>query len=199
MSKDYSQNGESKILWDLCQEIGIQKPVCLDIGAWDGYHFSNTRYFKDRGCDVIMFDGDNRGNDEVNELFITLDNVDHTLDREYDLLCYDTDGNDYWIISEILKHQKPSVLCFEVNSQLPLDECITIPYNAEHFWDGSYFYGMSYLAACKLCKDNGYYIYDVINNTNIIAIRNDYKIKPKLYSFGLTWSHPENNKQFIKL
>ena len=82
---------------------------------------------------------------------------------------------------------------------MPLDECWVLPYNRDHFWDGTWYYGMSYLAAVKLCRDNGYRIYDVVNNTNVIAIRDDYYFKPIQYSFGMTWSHPETNRKFLDL
>lgn len=198
---DYSQNGESKILDALLEEIGIKKPECLEIGAGDGYHLSNTRYFIDKGCGVKMINLDNRGNSEVKQLFITDKNIEDIIWHDYNLVSIDVDGNDYWLLDSILKFTQPDVICFEVNSQLPLDECITMPYNESHTWDGSWFYGMSYLAGCKLCKTHGYTIYTVVNNTNIIAVRNIHKITPELYSFGLTKSHPETKpiNEFQKL
>lgn len=197
MNKDYSQNGESLILEKLLNEIGIEKPNCLDIGAGDGYHLSNTRYFKDKGCAVRMIDL--APIKQVEDIMVTLINVNGLAIDKYNLLSLDIDGNDYHILNKFLQLNKPDVICFEVNSQLPLDKCWVMPYNESHLWDGSWYYGLSYLAGIKICEDHGYTIYAVVNNTNIIAVRNDHKIQPMLYSFGLTWSHPKDDRKFLEL
>lgn len=199
MPKDHSQNGESLILEKVLNEIGITDPVCLDIGAGDGYHQSNTRYFKDKGCRVRMVDVDTKGTEGIISEKVNLVNCHRHIIENPNLLSIDIDGNDFWILREMLRCNKPDVICFEVNSQLPIDKCWVMPYKEDHVWDGTWFYGMSYLAGCKLCRDHGYTIYTVVNNTNIIAVRNDHKIKPQLYSFGLTWSHPEDDRKFLEI
>lgn len=197
-TKDYSQNGESLMLEKVLNEIGITNPVCLDIGAGDGYKLSNTRYFKDKGCEVMMLDVDNKGSEEVMQVRVDARTSFYNK-LGFNLISIDIDGNDYWVLKSILEKNKPDVICFEVNSQLPLDKCCVMPYDESHEWDGSWYYGMSYLAGAKLCRDHGYTIYSVVNNTNIIAVRSDHKIKPTLYSFGLTWSHSEDERVFLEL
>lgn len=198
--KDYSQNGESLILERVLNAIGILSPVCLDIGAGDGYHLSNTRYFKDKGCNVKMVDVDTKGAEGIVSQYVNIINCSRLITvTDPNLLSIDIDGNDYWILDEMLRYNKPDVICFEVNSQLPLHKSWVMPYNKSHVWYGTWYYGMSYLAGAKLCEKHGYTIYTVVNNTNIIAVRNDHKIKPELYSFGLTWSHPEDDRQFLEV
>lgn len=199
VAKDYSQNGESLILEKVLNEIGITNAVCLDIGAGDGYHLSNTRYLLEKGCAVTMLDADPNGSADVILCRVTIDSLFLTIPDNVNLLSIDIDGNDYHILNKYLEYHKPDVICFEINSQLPLDKLWVMPYSSDHMWDGSWYYGMSYLAGAKLCQYNGYRIYTVVNNTNIIAVRNDHKIKPELYSFGLTWSHPEDDRKFLEL
>jgi len=197
--KDYSQNGESIILDELLEKIGVVKGSFLDIGAGNGFHLSNTRYFLEKGWKGLMIDADNKGNNEVMQLKVTKDTV-FDFPEEVDLLSIDIDGNDYWVLKEYLsRNLHPKVIICEVNSQLPLYSKKVVQYDAERMWDGSHCYGMSYLAAVELLHRYGYSIYDVVNNTNIIAVKQDYNVPNKLYSFGLTYSHPEIHFNFIDL
>ena len=41
---EYSQGGEDGILRELFRLVGVSAdPQCVDVGAWDGVHLSNTR------------------------------------------------------------------------------------------------------------------------------------------------------------
>lgn len=200
MIVDYSQNGESIVLDELFSKLKIKRGRLVDIGAGDGQYLSNTNYFYQKGWTGMNIDADSKGSEFVLQKFITSENVMDAIaywaNVGFDLLSIDIDGNDYWILDEILSHVKPPVIIFEVNSQLPVDKSWVMPYDPDHRWDGSWFYGMSYLAGEKLCNKHGYKIYSVVNRTNIIAVRHDQKVEPLPYTFGETWSHPENNKQF---
>lgn len=205
--QDYSQNRESAKVHELIRSLGLSFGPMVELGAGDGFHFSNTRFFANHGWPVKMYDYNPKDCPDVENVFITKENVKDLFPLErYVFLSIDLDGNDYWILDEILKYKRPEIICFEVNSQLPLDQALAIPYNPEHKWDGSWFYGMSYLAGAQLCRKYDYTIFTVVNNTNIIAAKSeflfkpfDFKLKPELYSFGLTYSHPEDNRQFINL
>lgn len=192
--KDYSQHGESKVLHELANLLGINKGTFLDIGAGDGFHLSNTNYFKQLGWNGESFDIDNKGNNEVIERMIDLSNMPN---GKVDLLSLDIDGNDYWILEQLLLN-RPKIICFEINSQLPLGEVLVMPYDECHIWDGSHHYGMSFMAACLLLESHNYMIYDVVSSTNIIATRKEYGIKPKPYTISHTYSHPEINFNFTR-
>lgn len=45
----YSQNGEDGILKEIFLRIGEGNKVCVEFGAWDGLHYSNTRSLVDSG------------------------------------------------------------------------------------------------------------------------------------------------------
>lgn len=204
--KDYSQNGESKIIGMLLTMIGIHNPKVLDIGANDGYWYSNTRYFKDNGCHVDMYDGapdrtseGGRCGSDVTQMFVTVENIHETLKENYNVLSLDIDGNDFWVLDKLLSLQRPDVICFEVNSQLDLDQCKTIKYNPEFIHDGSIYFGMSYLAGCKLLRKYGYTIFTVVNHSNIIAFRNDHSVTPELYSFGKTHPFPFKEGEWVNV
>jgi len=174
---DYSQNGESKVLKELFDKMGINRGSYIDIGAGDGYKLSNTAYFRQSGWVGSEYDADPRGSKFVKEMKVTVENV-NTICNHCNLLSIDIDGNDYWVLREVLKNIHPDVIIFEVNSQLPLHKQIAMPYNADHEWDGTNYFGMSYLAGFKICEDFSYQVYCIVNRSNIIAISKSYDIQP---------------------
>lgn len=198
---DYSQNGESKILLDLFRKIHGDnfKGKLIDVGAGDGYHLSNSRMLLDSGWTGKLYDIDNKGNDEVIQERVTVGSIGHV--GKIDLLSIDIDGNDYWVLEKMLESffSDIDVIICEVNSQLPLDKSIVMPYDPNHTWDGTNAYGMSYLAAFKLLDNYGYSIYTIVNSTNIIAVKKSLNIQPLEYSYGSTWSHPEKDIAWIEV
>ena len=129
-----SQNGEDGIIRRVFEMLPFQSQrVCVDVGAWDGRHLSNTfsllnhdnvdqgETTKWRGV-LIEADRDkfqqltalyppHSGNicirktvschvDSSSSLRRILNNVD--LEKEFDFLCIDVDGIDYWLLHDLL-------------------------------------------------------------------------------------------------
>lgn len=197
---DKSQNGESIILQELFNKLGILAGFYLDIGAGDGVELSNTYYFDQLGWYGFKIDGDNKGNKDVIEMWITLDNISDIIQtcagHHINLLDIDIDGNDYWILDALLESIKPDVIIYEVNSQLPLDKALVMPYEADRHWDGSTYFGFSFMAGEKLMQKHGYSIYTVVNKQNVIAVRKDLNVKPLEYKVGYTHAHRKTTKEF---
>src|SRR5687767_12978486 len=51
--KSYSQSGEDMIVNFIFEQLGINLPTYLDIGAFHPYIISNTAFFYDKGCTGI--------------------------------------------------------------------------------------------------------------------------------------------------
>ena len=47
--KKYSQTGEEGVLQFILNQVGYGNNFLVDIGAWDGFHLSNTRFFIEQG------------------------------------------------------------------------------------------------------------------------------------------------------
>src|SRR6185295_13081816 len=175
----------------------------VDIGAGDGYHLSNTAYFRQLNWAGLAIDADNKGSEWVLKAFITKENIAELLKwyilHGFDLLSIDIDGNDYWVLDEILTHVKPKVICFEINSEIPLGKGLVMPYDPNHKWDGTNAFGMSYTAGFLLCAKHRYQIYDIVNSTNIIAVRSDIPILRNNYEYHQTKSHPHKEIDWIKI
>jgi hypothetical protein len=73
----YSQNREELIIEKLINSSSSTN-FLVELGAGDGFHLSNSRYFIDKGWSAILIDADNKGNSDVKQ---------HKI-------------NDYWILEE---------------------------------------------------------------------------------------------------
>lgn len=161
----YSQNAEGIYLEYIFNKIGSCKNI-VDIGGGDGFHLSNTRHINK------YFGGHRQVLDKENGHTVTVDNLRGYLKGgEYHLLSIDIDGNDYWIISEFLNHDKPNVIIAEFNPAF-IDHR-TIKYNPDHVWDGTDYYGFSFEAGKKLFEKHGYKVIFNVANMNMIAVRDD--------------------------
>jgi len=160
--KKYSQVNEECYLEHILKSVPKVNNLIVELGAWDGYHLSNTRYFIEKGYDALLIDGDNKGNDEVKQHFITKENVvsllkQYKTPKKFDLFCIDLDGNDLYVLEEVLKAKyKPSVILAEFNPIWAAGESYTITYNPEHTWGNDDYYGFSFTAGCDMAEKYGY-------------------------------------------
>lgn len=183
--KDYSQNGEQADILYYLDTIGLKTGHLVDLGAGDGYTMSNTRALLEMGWTGTLLDGDPRGAKDVVQAWITRENVINLLLENgrpvVDFLNLDTDGNDYWLLKEILDHCKPSLIVCEINPIFQRDEAKVMPYNPDHAWDGTTYYGMSLAAAEKLGKQYGYTLAYLHAGINAFLLRDDNaEAHPKL-------------------
>ena len=202
----YSQNGEEQHILHYLDTIGIAKGHLVDLGAGDGYTMSNTRALLERGWTGDLYDGDPKGAKDVQQAWLTADSpFAEMFSALPDFLNLDVDGNDYYMLDEILRLFKLSLIVCEINPIFQRDEAVVMPYNAEHVWDGSVYYGMS-LAACeKLANQYGYTLAYLHAGINAFLLRNDHAAKhPELvrsieYRVKVDHRPHEPGKQWITL
>jgi hypothetical protein len=199
--KKHSQTGEEGYLKFILDNIGYNNRFLVDIGAWDGYHLSNTRLFLDElGFKGLLIDGDNRGNLEVKQEWITKDNVCDILKKydcpkEFSLLSYDTDGNDFDIIQSLCSQYRPDVIICEVNGTIPLGISKKIAYNPSHTWNNDDYYGFSYSAGLKLAELIGYRVVFQNDALNLYMVKKELLANPDApihIDFTHNQYHPHN-------
>jgi hypothetical protein len=192
--KKYSQTGEEGYLKYILDNIGYGNKFLVDIGAWDGFHLSNTRMFiESLGYQGLLIDGDNRGNTEVKKEWITKENIcqileKHNCPKEFSLLSYDTDGNDFDIIQEMCRTYRPDLIICEVNGTIPLGISKKIKYNPNHTWNNDDYYGFSFSAGLKLAESIGYKIVFQNDALNLYMVRKDLLSNPES-SINLNFQH----------
>lgn len=166
---EYSQFGEDGITEKILEKIQANDGWCVEFGAWDGIHLSNTyNLIKNKGYRPVLIEADRKKFQElksnmapfdavlVNE-FVTFEGI-NTLDRilgktkipkNFDFLSVDIDGNDYWIFDSLVKF-RPKVICIEYNPSIPNEVEYVQPR------DFSIKKGASAKALCELARRKSY-------------------------------------------
>lgn len=167
----YSQNGEDGIIEEILNRISPSNRYFVEFGVETGIQ-CNCRQLALQGWKGLMIEGspemyggliDNyKGIDiKLVHSFITAENIvdilkRHKVPKFLDLLSVDIDGNDYWVLKEILMHYCPTVVIAEYNAYYePPIEWI-MKYNPEHIWDGTSYQGVSLQSLTKMCDYLGY-------------------------------------------
>ncbi len=176
--KTYSQNFEEAYLQRILRNVGVQHNFVLDIGAGDGYSISNSKFLRDQGFDSLLIDGNNHGNNEVKEEWITRENIleilsKHKCPQWFDLLSFDLDGNDFYILDQILQYYGPSVIIAEINPAFDFAEAATIQYDPQHKWNETDFYGMSLEALRILADKHDYEVVLVTDSLNAYLVQKE--------------------------
>jgi hypothetical protein len=177
--KTYSQFGEESYLNSIMEKIGVTNKYFVDFGAGDGVKFSNTRLLKEKfGWSGLMMDGDNHGKDEVKKEFITAENICGLFEKynvpvEFDLLSIDIDGNDFWVLKELLKKYRPRLIIAEFNGTIGRKESKVMMYNPSHTWNNDNYYGFSFKAGKKLAEETGYRIIFQNKDLNLYMVRRE--------------------------
>lgn len=178
----HSQNGEDGILARLFTLLPPPPPSthrwCVDVGAWDGQHLSNTHelFFSSgeewRG---VLLEADterfahleerhkNTGNiclnvtisaaspEDPQNLCNLLRQDGWPLPKVFDFLCIDIDGADYWVWHDLLAQQiyNAKVVCIEFNPTMP-DDLVYVPPRGEQR------HGASLAALVELAQAHAY-------------------------------------------
>jgi hypothetical protein len=174
-----SQNGEDGIIEKIFSCLPpSESRFCVDIGAWDGRHLSNTYSLlidNDQVWKGLLVEADPERFKELDELHTPRGNVcvnaavsiaqgspnqlqaiiqENAPDckPDFDFLCVDIDGSDYWVLAALFEGKKycPKVICVEFNPTMP-DDLIFIPAKSDTIRHGA-----SLAAFVELASQWGY-------------------------------------------
>ncbi|HLQ39182.1 MAG TPA: hypothetical protein VK348_15335, partial [Planctomycetota bacterium] len=174
-----SQGGEDGVLEAIFAHIGTTNRSYVEFGCGDGVQ-CNTAHLRRQGWHGLLMDGvaaPGAADVVIHAAWVTAENIHALLDAhcvpaEPDLLSIDIDGNDYWVFGAITR--RPRVVVVEYNANLGADEALTIPYDPEHRWNGTDFYGASLMALEQLGRSKGYtLVYCTQAGVNAFFVRDD--------------------------
>ena len=195
----FSQYGEDGILDFITSRLGLLKPTFIEIGTED-YRESNTRFLYQRtNTKGLIIDSDTglvvkvkavlldyywKGDLLAISDFVTKENIVGLLKAsdsswyDTDIFSLDIDGNDYWIMREIIELCSFKVIVAEYNSYFGADLAISTPYRKDFNRTGYHFsnlcFGASLKAFVSLMAKNGYiFAGSNLNNSNGFWIRED--------------------------
>lgn len=165
----HSQRGEDGILEEVFKHVSGTERWCVEFGAWDGVHLSNTHYLMEQGWSGVFIEADPvrfkdlkhsyQNNSRAHCIctyvhFAGPDTLDNLLARtpipaDFDLLSIDIDGNDYHMWESVERYT-PKVVIIEFNPTIPADVEFVQPK------DMSINQGNSLLSLTLLGKRKGY-------------------------------------------
>lgn len=180
----YSQFGEDGVIDKIFELIGEKSKICVEFGAWDGFHMSNTAKLWTGGWKGVLIEGNTKRVKRLKENVAKYDCLcicayvqssgDLSLEpllevagitEQIDLLSIDIDGNDYFIF-ESLKEIRPRVVVCEYNPTIPAE----IDLVAE---EGNYF-GCSVAALNRVGESKDYKLV-AVTDTNCIFVLKKYE------------------------
>ncbi len=183
----YSETGEDGIIKKILAILPSNDKWCVEFGAWDGQHVSNTRnLIIQDSYSAILIEGDKakftalqknyehkKNVTTINQFvgFNNKDNLDCILKMtpipfDFDFLSIDIDGNDFHVWKAMSKY-KPKLVCIEFNPTIPTEIDFIQP--ADH----SINQGSSLLSLVKLGKKKGYELISVLSY-NAFFIKSEY-------------------------
>jgi len=165
-----SQTGEDGIIEKALEVINDSNCWCVEFGAWDGRHLSNTyNLIVNRGYSAVLIEGNSTRFRDLQRNFAENDNVvplnafvgfnEHNgldtllaateIPLDFDVLSIDIDGNDYHVW-DAMRHYRPKMVVIEYNPTIPNPVEFVQPR------DMRITQGSSLLSLSKLAKWKGY-------------------------------------------
>ena len=183
----YSQNGEDGVLEEIFKRINVassnNEKWCVEFGAWDGKHLSNTFHLVEQGWNAVYIEGDI---EKYQDLLETVkqypkikpinamvgfeesdsNNLNNLLigtkiPEDFDLLSIDIDSFDLAVWQCFVG--QPKVVIIEINS--------SIEPGILQWHDGIFCQGNSFSSTIKVAEDEGYML--VCHTGNLIFLRED--------------------------
>lgn len=173
-----SQSGEDGIIERIFQLLPRKRTpqYCVDVGAWDGVHLSNTHSLLLHGeWQGVLIEADAERFHDLSSLHEPLGNIclgvavscqlgsPHSLvpllrteapalPNDFEFISIDVDGCDYWLLHDLWKlgGYRPQMVCIEFNPTMPND-LVYIPPR-----DDNVRHGASLAALVELAQDQDY-------------------------------------------
>jgi hypothetical protein len=182
-----SQKGEDGIITKILEVLGTKQGWCVEFGAWDGEHFSNTyNLIANQGFSAVLIEGSAdryralterfRNNPKVIPIsafvgFTANDGLDKILAStriplDFDVLSIDIDGNDYHAWKAVNQY-RPKLVVIEFNPTIPS----VVEFVQEA--DMSVNHGSSILSMSSLAREKGYELVSA-TDYNCLFIAKEY-------------------------
>jgi hypothetical protein len=182
----YSQNGEDGIILEILKRLKLtenEKYWCVEFGAWDGIHMSNTFALVENGWNAIYIEGSEKRYKDLlkttkkyNRIqpinaFVAQNKFENnslekllqttTIPKNFEILSIDIDSYDL-DIWDSLEVYEPKIVIIEINSSVP----------PGIYWRHSNkTQGNTFSSTLKVGNSKGYTL--VCHTGNLIFIRNE--------------------------
>ena len=189
--KCFSQNDEDGITLEIIKRMKITKGVFAEISPGNGLENNTISLAALKwkgfwlGSEDISFRYKNSKNFQFLKVRITKENIleyyNTTLQKinenKVDVLSLDLDGNDIYVLEEILKKSEhPNLIITEYNGKFPPPIKFKINYDPNHVWRADDYFGASLSEFTSMMDKYSYSLICCNSNTgtNAFFIKNDF-------------------------
>ncbi len=189
--KCFSQNDEDGITLEIIKRMKITKGVFAEISPGNGLENNTISLAALKwkgfwlGSEDISFRYKNSKNFQFLKVRITKENIleyyNTTLQKinenKVDVLSLDLDGNDIYVLEEILKKSEhPNLIITEYNAKFPPPIKFKINYDPNHVWRADDYFGASLSEFTSMMDKYSYSLICCNSNTgtNAFFIKNDF-------------------------
>lgn len=185
----FSCFNEERIIKEILKHLNVKNKYCVDIGASDGLSMSNTFSLFRSGWRGLAVEGNGENFAKMAlfygfvvklswvdfcKLIVTPENVNSIflasqVPKDFGLLSLDIDSYEYFVLEQILRDYRPSIICVEINENIPPPLKFTVNWNPNFSYSGDEFFGQSISQLNCLCEQYGYELVDLeYNNAFLI-------------------------------
>jgi len=185
----FSRFEEERILTKYIHQLfplpSAQGRTAVDIGAGDGIRWSNTHALFLEGWNGLAIEADSKKFGKLKRTYRTYPKVStcnepatpdriapllrsYKIEKGFEVLSLDIDGNDYWVLQSILEEFRPQLIVTEINEKIPPPLRFITKYDPE-FQLRHHFYGFSIMSLADLCRRCDYAILEVEYNNAFMA------------------------------
>jgi hypothetical protein len=180
----FSQNGEDGLLEEILRRVDIHSRTCVEFGAWDGKHGSNTYNLVRQGWRAVYVEAEptrfrdlqataaeHPGQIEAIQGLVevsgpmSLDAIlaDAAVEPEFGVLSVDIDSED-WRVWRSLRGFRPAIVVIEIDSSIP-------PGVRSVYEPSRRALGTSFSSMLALGREKGYAL--VAHTGNMVFVRDD--------------------------
>ena len=190
-SKVFSQSDEDGITFEICRRLGIHNGFFIEFGVDDGKENNTLSLLANKwsgswfgGLDLAI-DVSKSKRLKFKKIWITRDNIlglakealSNFSKTEVDLISLDLDGNDFYLVSELLKNKiNPKIFIVEYNGKFMPPIQFKIDYDEKHQWKSDDYYGASIASFYDLFNKNDYKLIccNAATGANAFFVRNEF-------------------------
>lgn len=184
----YSNLDEQSIIKGYVSTLNLENGYCVDIAASDGISMSNTYSLYKDGWSGLAVECDARKFSELASNYINFPHVNlakcmvtpqnilsllaaNEVPERFELLNFDIDGYDYFVLKRIMGNYRPKLICAEINEKIPPPIKFTVKWDPAYIWAEDHFYGQSISQLHMLAAKHQYALVELhYNNCFLIPL-----------------------------